>query len=132
MATVQVRYIVRDIDAAIAFYTTLLDFKLDMHPAPPFAMLSRGDLRLVLSVPNPLGGGGQSMPDGTKPEPGGWNRFAIEVSDLASAVDALRRAGAHFRNDVVTGVGGKQILLEDPSGNPIELFQPLVSEARLK
>jgi catechol 2,3-dioxygenase-like lactoylglutathione lyase family enzyme len=131
MATVQVRYIVRDVDAAIAFYTKLLDFKLEMHPAPPFAMLSRGDLRLVLSAPNPSGGGGQSMPDGTKPEPGGWNRFAIEVSDLAGTVDALRKAGAHFRNEIVTGVGGKQILLEDPSGNPIELFQPIVPAARL-
>jgi catechol 2,3-dioxygenase-like lactoylglutathione lyase family enzyme len=132
MATVQVRYIVHDVDAAIAFYTTLLDFKLVMHPAPPFAMLSRGDLRLVLSAANLAGGGGQSMPDGTQPEPGGWNRFAIEVTDLAATVDALRNAGARFRNEMVTGVGGKQILLEDPSGNPIELFQPLVPEARLK
>ncbi len=132
MATVQVRYIVHDVDAAIAFYTKQLDFKLVMHPAPPFAMLSRGDLRLVLSAPNPAGGGGQSMPGGTKPEPGGWNRFAIEVADLAATVDALRKGGARFRNDIVTGVGGKQILLEDPSGNPIELFQPLVPEARLK
>lgn len=131
MATVQVRYIVNDVDAAIAFYTRHLDFKLEMHPAPPFAMLSRGDLRLVLSAPNPAGGGGQSMPDGTKPEPGGWNRFAIEVSDLAAAVDRLRMEGAHFRNDIVTGVGGKQILLEDPSGNPVELFEPTVKEARL-
>ena len=132
MATVQVRYIVHDVDAAIAFYTKLLDFKLEMHPAPPFAMLSRGDLRLVLSAPNPAAGGGQSMPDGTRPQPGGWNRFAVEIADLAGTVDTLRRAGAHFRNDIVTGVGGKQILLEDPSGNPIELFQPMVPEARLK
>jgi catechol 2,3-dioxygenase-like lactoylglutathione lyase family enzyme len=132
MATVQVRYIVHDVDASIVFYTKLLDFKLEMHPAPPFAMLSRGDLRLVLSAPNPAGGGGQSMPDGTKPEPGGWNRFAVEVADLAGTVDTLRKAGARFRNDIVTGVGGKQILLEDPSGNPIELFQPLIPEARLK
>ena len=132
MATVQVRYIVRDVDAAIAFYTTHLGFKLEMHPAPPFAMLSRGDLRLVLSAPNPRGGGGQAMPDGTKPEPGGWNRFAVEVDDLAATVEALRRAGARFRNQIVTGVGGKQILLEDPSGNPIELFEPTVPDARLK
>jgi catechol 2,3-dioxygenase-like lactoylglutathione lyase family enzyme len=132
MATVQVRYIVHNVDAAIVFYTKLLDFKLEMHPAPPFAMLSRGDLRLVLSAPNLAGGGGQAMPDGTEPEPGGWNRFAIEVADLAGTVDALRKAGARFRNDIVTGVGGKQILLEDPSGNPIELFQPMVPEARLK
>ena len=132
MATVQVRYIVRDVDAAIAFYTKHLGFKLEMHPAPPFAMLSRGDLRLVLSAPNPMGGGGQTMPDGQKPEPGGWNRFAIEVPDLAALVGRLRKAGAHFRNEIVTGVGGKQILLEDPSGNPIELFEPTIPEARLR
>lgn len=131
MATVQVRYIVHDVAAAIAFYTKQLGFKLDMHPAPPFAMLSRGDLRLVLSAPNPAGGGGQSMPDGTQPQPGGWNRFAIQMDDLAAAVEALRRAGARFRNEIVTGVGGKQIILEDPSGNPIELFEPLRAEARL-
>jgi catechol 2,3-dioxygenase-like lactoylglutathione lyase family enzyme len=131
MATVQVRYIVDDVDTAITFYTKRLDFKLEMHPAPPFAMLSRGDLRLVLSAPNPAGGGGQSMPDGTKPEPGGWNRFAIEVSDLVATVNELRKAGAHFRNDIVTGVGGKQILLDDPSGNPVELFEPTIDEARL-
>ena len=131
MATVQVRYIVHDVDAAIAFYTERLDFKLEMHPAPPFAMLSRGDLRLVLSAPNPAGGGGQPMPDGTKQEPGGWNRFAIEVTDLQRMVEALRQVGAHFRNAIVTGVGGKQIILEDPSGNPIELFEPLRTEARL-
>ena len=131
MATVQVRYIVHDVDAAIAFYTTQLGFTLVMHPAPPFAMLSRGDLRLVLSVPNPSGGGGQPMPDGTAQAPGGWNRFAIEVDDLAALVGRLRQAGARFRNDIVTGVGGKQIIVEDPSGNPIELFQPTVPEARL-
>ncbi|HEY7395943.1 MAG TPA: VOC family protein, partial [Gemmatimonadaceae bacterium] len=89
MATVQVRYIVDDIDAAIAFYTTQLGFHLDMHPAPPFAMLSRGDLRLVLSVPNAQGGGGQAMPDGTLPQPGGWNRFAIQVENLAQLVAQL-------------------------------------------
>jgi catechol 2,3-dioxygenase-like lactoylglutathione lyase family enzyme len=131
MARVQVRYIVHDVDAAIAFYTEQLGFTLDMHPAPPFAMLARGDLRLVLSAPNPAGGGGQPMPDGTQQAPGGWNRFAIEVSDLVTTVEALRRAGAHFRNDIVTGVGGKQIIVEDPSGNPIELFEPTVPEARL-
>jgi catechol 2,3-dioxygenase-like lactoylglutathione lyase family enzyme len=132
MATVQVRYIVHDVDAAIAFYTKLLNFKLDMHPAPPFAMLSRGDLRLVLSAPNPASGGGQPLPDGTKPQPGGWNRFAIEVSDLGTTVEELKKGGAHFRNEIVRGVGGKQIILEDPSGNPIELFQPLREEARLR
>jgi catechol 2,3-dioxygenase-like lactoylglutathione lyase family enzyme len=132
MATVQVRYIVRDVDAAIPFYTQQLGFKLDMHPAPPFAMLSRGDLRLVLSAPNAMAGGGQSMPDGTRPQPGGWNRFAIEVADLSAEVERLRRAGVRFRNEIVTGVGGKQILAEDPSGNPIELFEPIRSEARLE
>ena len=131
MTTVQVRYIVNDVDASIAFYVEQLGFKLDMHPAPPFAMLSRDDLRLVLSAPNPLGGGGQPMPDGTKQQPGGWNRFSIEVSDLGEAVDKLRKVGARFRNEIVTGVGGKQIILEDPSGNPIELFEPLRAEARL-
>jgi catechol 2,3-dioxygenase-like lactoylglutathione lyase family enzyme len=131
MPTVQVRYIVHDVDAAIEFYTSLLGFSLVMHPAPPFAMLSRGDLRLVLSAPNPMGGGGQAMPDGTVPVPGGWNRFAIEVQDLEATVQRLRSAGAHFRNEIVTGVGGKQILVEDPSGNPVELFQPTRDEARL-
>ena len=132
MATVQVRYIVEDIDAAIAFYCQKLGFTEVMHPAPAFAMLARGDLRLVLSAPNPAGGGGQPMPDGRKQEPGGWNRFAIEVADLAGTVETLRTAGARFRNDIVTGVGGKQILVEDPSGNPIELFEPTLPEARLK
>jgi catechol 2,3-dioxygenase-like lactoylglutathione lyase family enzyme len=131
MATVQVRYIVDDIDAAITFYTTQLGFHLDMHPAPPFAMLSRGDLRLVLSVPNAQGGGGQAMPDGTLPQPGGWNRFAIQVDNLAQLVAQLRSAGVRFRNEIVTGVGGKQILIEDPSGNPVELFEPTIADARL-
>jgi catechol 2,3-dioxygenase-like lactoylglutathione lyase family enzyme len=131
MPTVQVRYIVKDVDAAIAFYCQRLGFQEIMHPAPAFAMLSRGDLRLVLSQPNPSGGGGQPMPDGRQQEPGGWNRFAIEVDDLDAMVASLRTAGAHFRNDIVTGVGGKQILLEDPSGNPVELFQPTRNEARL-
>ena len=131
MAKVQVRYIVNDVDAAIAFYTKHLGFHEDMHPAPAFAMLSRGDLRLVLSAPNPTGGGGQSMPDGTKPEPGGWNRFAIEITDLEAMVEKLRKEGVRFRNNIVIGVGGKQILAEDPSGNLIELFQPIIPEARL-
>lgn len=131
MTSVQVRYIVHDVDAAVAFYTTHLGFHLDMHPAPPFAMLSRGELRLVLSAPNPQGGGGQSMPDGTRPAPGGWNRFAIQVDDLEAEVARLRAAGVHFRNEIVTGVGGKQILVDDPSGNPVELFEPTRREARL-
>jgi len=132
MAAVQVRYIVNNVNTAIDFYTTQLDFRLDMHPAPAFAMLSRGGLRLVLSVPNPAAGGGQPMPDGRTQTPGGWNRFAIEVDDLDGIVDRLRASGAHFRNDIVTGVGGKQIILDDPSGNPIELFEPIVAEARLR
>ncbi len=128
---VQVRYIVTDVDKAIEFYTQQLGFQLDMHPAPPFAMLSRGELRLVLSKPNPQGGGGQPMPDGTQQAPGGWNRFSLEVEDLESMVWELKKAGAHFRNEIVIGVGGRQIILEDPSGNPIELFQPIIAEARL-
>jgi catechol 2,3-dioxygenase-like lactoylglutathione lyase family enzyme len=131
MTTVQVRYIVHDVDAAVEFYTKQLGFKLEMRPAPPFAMLSRGDLRLLLSAPNPMGGGGQAMADGTQQSPGGWNRFAIEVDDLAATVAALRQAGAHFRNAIVTGVGGKQIIVDDPSGNPVELFEPILPEARL-
>ena len=131
MATVQVRYIVEDVDSAILFYTEQLGFKLIMHPAPPFAMLSRNDLRLVLSAPNPSGGGGQPMPDGTQQEPGGWNRFAIEVTNIEKVVELLRKAKVHFRNNIVTGVGGKQIIINDPSGNPIELFEPTLPEARL-
>jgi catechol 2,3-dioxygenase-like lactoylglutathione lyase family enzyme len=132
MATVQVRYIVHDVDAAIAFYVGQLGFELVMHPAPAFAMLARGDLRLVLSAPNSAGGGGQAMPDGTLPQPGGWNRFTVEVSDIAAKVAELSAAGARFRNEIVTGVGGKQVLVEDPSGNPVELFEPILPEARLR
>jgi catechol 2,3-dioxygenase-like lactoylglutathione lyase family enzyme len=131
MASVQVRYIVRDVPAASAFYTQHLGFKLEMHPAPTFAMLSRGELRLVLGAPNPSAGGGQPMPDGRQQEPGGWNRFAVYVDDLAAMVDGLRKAGVRFRNDIVSGVGGKQIIVEDPSGNPVELFQPTIPAARL-
>jgi predicted enzyme related to lactoylglutathione lyase len=94
-------------------------------------MLSLADLRLVLSAPNPAGGGGQPMPDGTAQQPGGWNRFAIQVNDLSATVQRLRAAGAHFRNDIVTGVGGKQVIVDDPSGNPVELFEPTIAEARL-
>ncbi|HEY3313655.1 MAG TPA: VOC family protein, partial [Anaerolineales bacterium] len=107
MATIQVRYIVDDVDAAIAFYRAHFGFHEDMHPSPAFAMLSRGDLRLVLTAPNPAAGGGQPMPDGTVQKPGGWNRFAIEVENMDAAVEGLRQAGAHFRNTIVTGVGGK-------------------------
>jgi catechol 2,3-dioxygenase-like lactoylglutathione lyase family enzyme len=133
MATVSVRYTVHDVDAAIAFYRDLLGFDLVMHPAPPFAMLTKGDLRLLLSAAGGgPGGGSQAMPDGRTPEPGGWNRFSLEVSDLAGIVETLRAAGVSFRNEIVTGIGGNQILLDDPSGNPVELFEPTRPEARLQ
>jgi catechol 2,3-dioxygenase-like lactoylglutathione lyase family enzyme len=122
MPTVSVRYIIVDVDAAVDFYTERLGFNIDMR-GPGFAMLSRGDLRLLLNQPG-AGGAGQPMPDGRRPQPGGWNRFQLEVSDLQREVEALREAGAKFRNDIVTGGGGSQILLDDPSGNLIELFQP--------
>lgn len=131
MATVQVRYIVHDVEAAIGFYRDRLGFQLVMHPAPAFAMLVRGDLRLLLSAPNPAAGGGQSTPDGRAPQPGGWNRFVIEIEDIEGMAAELRAAGVRFRNAVVTGIGGKQVVVEDPSGNPIELFQPTLPEARL-
>jgi len=131
MATVSVRYIVNDVDEAIAFYCGRLGFSEVMHPAPTFAILSRRDLRLVLSAPGGGPGGGQAMPDGSLPAPGGWNRFQLQVDDLESTIEELRRQGARFRNELVNGVGGKQILLEDPSGNPIELFEPTRAEARL-
>ena len=128
MATV--RYIVHDVDAAIAFYCGHLGFREVMHPAPAFAMLVRDDLRLTLSAPGGGPGGGQAMPDGTLPEPGGWNRFSLEVSDIEELVEGLRGEGVTFRNEIVTGVGGKQILVDDPSGNPVELFEPILPEAR--
>src|SRR3954451_21601871 len=131
MASVSVRYIVDDVDAAIDFYRNGLGFEVVMHPAPAFAMLSRGDLRLVLSAPGGGPGGGQAMPDGRVPEPGGWNRFSLEVDDLDALVGRLRRDGVGFRNDVVEGVGGRQVLVDDPSGNPVELFEPTRPEARL-
>ena len=123
MATVSVRYIVDDVGEAIAFYTRHLGFGVEFNPAPGFAVLSRGELRLLLNEPG-AGGAGQPMPDGRKPEPGGWNRIQLEVDNLASEVEALREAGAQFRNEIVGGRGGKQILLEDTSGNLIELFEP--------
>jgi len=134
MSTVSVRYIVHDVDAAIAFYVGHLAFTKLMHPDLAFAMLSCGDLRLVLVSPVPVGhpgGGSRPMPDGTVQQPGGWNRFMIEVADLAGTVGRLKAAGAHFRNEIVTGIGTKQILLEDPSGNVVELFEPVRPEARL-
>ena len=122
MSTVSVRYIVSDVGAAIAFCTNHLDFAVAAHPAPGFAILTRGDLRLLLNAPG-AGGAGQAMPDGRKPEPGGWNRIQIETEDLAARVESMRKDGVRFRNDIVMGQGGKQILVDDPSGNPIELFE---------
>ena len=124
MANVSVRYIVDDVDSAITFYTGHLGFRVDLHPGPGFAMLSRGNLRLLLNTPTGSGGAAQAMPDGRRPAPGGWNRIQLEVDDLAQAVEALRRAGGHFRSDIIAGNGGRQILLDDPAGNPIELFEP--------
>jgi catechol 2,3-dioxygenase-like lactoylglutathione lyase family enzyme len=119
---VSVRYMVDDVDEAIAYYTKILDFELITHPAPPFADVKRGNLRLLLAGPD--SSAGRPMPDGTKPGPGGWNRIHLIVDDLDAEVTRLRDAGALFRNDIVEGPGGKQILLQDPSGNVVELFQP--------
>jgi len=119
---VHVRYMVDDVDAAVAFYTTHLGFAPLSNAAPAFADVVRGNLRLLLS--GKTSSAGRPMPDGRQPEPGGWNRIHLLVDNIASEVERLRGAGATFRNDVVTGPGGSQILLEDPSGNPIELFQP--------
>jgi catechol 2,3-dioxygenase-like lactoylglutathione lyase family enzyme len=124
MATVSVRYIVDDVDTAIAFYTRHLSFEVVFHPAPGFAMLSRGDLRLLLNAPGGEGGAAQPMPDGRMPEPGGWNRIQIEVGELSREVGKLESAGVTFRNEIVTGAGGKQVLIDDPAGNPVELFEP--------
>lgn len=123
MSSVSVRYIVDNVDLAIEFYTKHLNFRVDVHPAPGFASLSRGNLRLLLNAPG-AGGAGQSMPDGRKPAPGGWSRIQLEVEDLSTKVDTLRMAGVRFRNDIVVGNGGKQILVDDPSGNCVELFEP--------
>jgi catechol 2,3-dioxygenase-like lactoylglutathione lyase family enzyme len=122
MSTVNIRYMVDDVDEAVAFYTKHLGFSLLSNSAPAFADVTRGDLRLLLS--GPTSSAGRSMPDGRRPEPGGWNRIEFVVDDIAAEVERLRAAGLHFRNDIVTGPGGKQILVDDPSGNPIELFQP--------
>src|SRR5215207_3974559 len=122
---IAVRYIVTDVDAAIAFYEKALGFKVEMHPAPGFAALSRGELRLLLNRPG-AGGAGQAMPDGRTPAPGGWNRIQIEVPDLKATVEQLKAEGARFRCDIVVGNGGSQVLVDDPSGNPIELFSPRV------
>jgi catechol 2,3-dioxygenase-like lactoylglutathione lyase family enzyme len=134
MSTVSVRYIVDDVDAAIAFYRDKLGFREQMHPDPAFAMLTRGDLRLVLVAPVSAGhpgGGSRPMPDGTVQRPGGWNRFMLEVPDLLATVGELRADGVKFRNEIVDGIGARQVMIEDPSGNPVELFESLRAEARL-
>ncbi len=131
MATVSVRYIVHDTEAAVAFYCDRLGFTVVMHPNPYFAMLSLGDLRLVLSRPGGGPGGGATLPDGRTPEPGGWNRIQLEVPDLAAVVKRLRDAGVPFRGGAIEGVGVKQVIVEDPSGNPVELDEPMLPEARL-
>jgi len=123
MSKVSVRYIVADVDAALPFYTELLGFQIDLHPAPGFDSLSRGNLQLLLNRPG-AGGAGQAMPDGQAPSPGGWNRIQLEVENLVATVEKLQAAGCRFRNQIVVGNGGKQVLLDDPSGNPIELFEP--------
>jgi catechol 2,3-dioxygenase-like lactoylglutathione lyase family enzyme len=119
---VNVRYMVDDVDAAIAFYTNHLGFSVLSRAAPAFADVTRANLRLLLS--GRTSSAGRAMPDGSQPAPGGWNRIQILVEDIAAEVERLRAAGVHFRNDIVRGPGGAQILLDDPSGNPIELFQP--------
>ena len=123
MSEFSVRYIVDDVDAAVDFYTRHLDFEVLMRPGPGFAMLRRGDLRLLLNMPGGGGGAGQQLADGSTPEPGGWNRFQVQVDDLDTTVDGLRRAGVDFRGDTITGRGGRQALALDPSGNLVELFQ---------
>jgi catechol 2,3-dioxygenase-like lactoylglutathione lyase family enzyme len=121
MGTVSVRYIVDDVEQAIGFYRDRLGFEVELHPAPGFARLSRGDLRLLLNAP---GAGGAGTAGDDAPKPGGWNRFQIEVVDLENLADDLRTAGATFRGEMTQGKGGKQILLADPSGNVVELFEP--------
>lgn len=123
MAQVGVRYIVDSVDAALPFYTDLLDFEVKMHPAPGFAALQHGDLTLYLNQPG-AGGAGQSDDQGRAPAPGGWNRFMLVVDNLDEVVNRLRSGGAHFRTSIVDGQGGRQAVVEDPAGNAIELFEP--------
>jgi catechol 2,3-dioxygenase-like lactoylglutathione lyase family enzyme len=124
-ALANVRYMVDDVQAAVDFYTTHFGFTLRSSAAPAFADVTRGNLRLLLS--GPANSAGRPMPDGRRPSPGGWNRIHLIVDDLAAEVERLRAAGLTFRNDIVTGPGGSQILLDDPAGNPVELFQPAAS-----
>jgi len=122
--SVSVRYIVDDVEAAVGFYSGQLGFAVEMHPGPGFALLTRGEMRLLLNATAGVGGASQAMPDGRVPEPGGWNRFQIEVDDLDGQVQRLRAGGATLRNEIVSGRGGRQILIDDPAGNPVELFEP--------
>jgi catechol 2,3-dioxygenase-like lactoylglutathione lyase family enzyme len=124
VSAINFRYIVDDVDAAIDFYTKQLGFTLDMHPAPPFAALSRDGVRLYVNAPGGPGGAGQAMPDGRVPEPGGWNRIQLEVEDLDAQVERLRTAGVRFRSDVIQGIGGRQVIVDDPAGNPVEILEP--------
>jgi len=119
-----VRYIVNDVAAAITFYSNNLGFQVTAQSGPYFAIVSRENMQLVLSPPKGPGGGSQPMPDGRRPEPGGWNRIIVQTSNLDREVEVLKKAGVAFRNDIVAGPGGRQILLEDPSGNLVELFEP--------
>jgi catechol 2,3-dioxygenase-like lactoylglutathione lyase family enzyme len=124
MDTVRVRYMVNELDPAVTFYTKYLGFEVKQQAKPNFAMLSRGHLELILSTPFGPGGAAKPMLDGRKAEPGGWNRIIINVDDLQAEVARLKQAHLHFRNDIVKGPGGSEIIVDDPSGNPVELFQP--------
>jgi catechol 2,3-dioxygenase-like lactoylglutathione lyase family enzyme len=124
MPTISVRYIVDDVASAIEFYTGHLGFELEMHPGPGFAALTRDGFRFYLNATGGPGGASQAMPDGRVPEPGGWNRIRIEVTDLAAHAEKLRKAGVTMRSDIIEGRGGKQLIVDDPAGNPVELFEP--------
>ena len=124
LKSMMVRYIVESVDASIAFYTRNFGFRVAAQSGPAFALLERDNLQLVLSPPKGPGGGSQPTPDGRRPEPGGWNRIIVQSDRLEHDVEALKNAGVHFRSDYVTGPGGRQILVEDPSGNLVELFEP--------
>lgn len=124
MPTVNVRYIVDDVASAIEFYTSLLGFEVEMHPGPGFAALRRDDFRFYLNATGGPGGASQAMPDGRVPEPGGWNRIQIEVTDLAAQAEKLQKAGVTMRSNIIEGRGGKQLIVDDPAGNPVELFEP--------
>jgi catechol 2,3-dioxygenase-like lactoylglutathione lyase family enzyme len=126
-AEVRVRYMVNDVSDTVAFYTAKLGFKLDVQSGPFFAALSRGGVQLLISPVKGPGGASQAMPNGQHPVPGGWNRLVLYTTDLKGDVERLRKQGVHFRNDIVVGLGGNEILLDDPSGNVVELFQPTVA-----